>query len=136
MEEKSADLNHAYNSKMNAAHFFLKKIQEIYGPERLHQKSIPDEFFYYLDGVVFELHAASQLLLQIVNLKARVNKPPNRVSWNNSFQIALKKANPCLYAWWCTINASAEFHVPTLTDSTYLIEVKVLCLRRWIRLGR
>jgi hypothetical protein len=104
-------LNQAFNSKMDAAYFFFEKIKEIYMPGESSLKEIPNELFYYLDGVVFELHAASQLLLQIINIKSGLNKPTSLVAWNNRYQKLLKKINQGLYDWWISIDSSPEFNI-------------------------
>ncbi len=96
---------------MNAAHFFYKKIQNIYHPGGSKPSDISDELYYYFDGVIFELHAASQILLQIVNLKSGLNISTNNVSWNKTFQTSLKKKNKNLYDWWRGVNFSPEFHI-------------------------
>lgn len=100
----------AFHSKMNAADFFIKKIKEIYRPDGKVSK-IPDKLFYYVDATIFELHAASQTLLQIINVKAKVNERANKVNWSPNFQSQLKQKNQELFDWWEVFNISPEFHV-------------------------
>ncbi|GEM_PF-2379665 len=101
---------HSFNLKMNAAYFFLKKIRGIYAPGGKFSE-VPDELFYYVDAVIFELHAASQMFLQIINVKSGVNENAHMVSWNPKFKKNLKENNTKLFSWWEEFNISPEFHI-------------------------
>jgi len=100
----------AFKTKINAAKFFYKEISKLYTPNKS-KLSLPDEFFYYLDGCIFELHAASQMLLQIINIKSGVNEEEYNVSWNPKFKIDLKSKCETMYEFWEKLNESASFWV-------------------------
>src|SRR3989344_1720879 len=76
----------AFHSKMKAASFFVERIKEIYKPDSNLPKDPPNELFYYIDAGIFELHAASQILLQIINVKSHVNKGANEVNGGRIYQ--------------------------------------------------
>ncbi len=104
------ELTQAFCSKMQAAYFFNQEIKKYYTPGSTNS-TISNEVFYYTDATIYEMHSASQMLLQIINCKAKLNKSANEVSWNSKFQSELKKANPSLFDWWAAFNSSPQFHL-------------------------
>ena len=105
-----AESQRDFHSKMKAAQFFLDHIKEIYRPDNK-VSTIPDKLFYYVDAVIFELHAASQTLLQMINVKAGLNERADKVNWGSNFKSLLKQKNNDLFAWWEEFNIAPEFHV-------------------------
>src|SRR5258706_13043457 len=105
------ELKLAFHTKMNAASFFLDQVKTIYEPEKDIPVELPNELYYFVDATIFELHAASQMLLQIVNIKGKVNFPSFKVNWNEGFRTQLKKNNQKLFKWWTEFNISTEFHI-------------------------
>ncbi len=102
-------LSEAFKTKINAAKFFYKEISKLYTLGQ--SKSLPDEFFYHLDGCIFELHAASQMLLQIINIKSGVNEEEFNVSWSPKFKNALKLKCEPMYEFWEKLDASPDFWI-------------------------
>lgn len=103
------ELQQAFHYKLNAAAFFIDQIKKIYRPDGKVSKT-PDKLFYYVDAVIFELHAASQILLQIINVKAGVNERANIVNWGSNFKSLLKQKDRNFFDWWKVFNTSPEFH--------------------------
>jgi hypothetical protein len=99
-----------FRYKINAALFFIGEIKQIYIPESTYSKDIPNKLFYFVDGAIFELHAASQILLQIINVKSKINCNANEVNGGRKYQEKLKIINIQLYNWWQSFNNSPEFH--------------------------
>jgi hypothetical protein len=100
----------AFNEKMNAAFFFYNKLCDIWVPgTRINE--VPNEIYYYSDAVVFELHAASQQLLQLINLKAQLDLPTHNAAWNAKFKRLLQEARPDLYEWWSKVSVTSEMCV-------------------------
>lgn len=100
----------AFQSKMRAARFFFDHIQKLYQPGGVISK-IPDELFYYVDAAIFEMHAASQMLLQMINVKSATNIESYRVNWGSNFKKQLRVNDGGLFTWWENFNASPEFHI-------------------------
>ena len=104
------ELQEAFHTKMNAAKFFFDQLKKIYSPES-NLKEIPNELYYYVDAVIYEFHSASQILLQIVNVKSKLGLPMYKVKWgaNTNFQKVLKENNFKLYEWWKNVNSSSQY---------------------------
>jgi len=103
-----SDLQTAFHSKMNAAGFFVDQIKKHYQPES-NIVDIPDELYYYVDAAIFELHSASQMLLQIINVKSGACAQANKVSWNRQFKSLLEQKNKSLCDWWVKIDSSPDY---------------------------
>ena len=103
-----SDLQVAFNSKMNAAKFFFDKIKEL-NISSLNINNIPDELYYYVDATIFEFFAASQMFLQIINVRLEITDKLRRVSWNQEFQKALKSKNESIFNWWEEFYTSIDF---------------------------
>lgn len=101
-------LSKAFLAKMQGASFFYNEIEKLYKPGVL--ETLPVEFFYYLDAYFFEMHAASQMLLQIIYIKSEVNIKTYQVSWGNEgFRKSLEIKSQELYNFWENIDKSSEF---------------------------
>lgn len=98
-------------SKINAADFFIDQIKNLYEPNAKIPRNIPAELYYYVDATIFELHAASQILLQIVNVKSGVKQRADKVNGGRVYQDLLKKTDNKLFEWWNDFNTSPKFHI-------------------------
>src|SRR5260221_6279530 len=102
------DFQIAFNSKMNAAKFFFDKIKDL-DISNLNITNVPDELYYYTDATIFEFFAASQMFLQIINIKLGITDKLYKVRWNPEFQVALKNKNEAVSNWWEKFYTSIEF---------------------------
>jgi hypothetical protein len=102
------DFQIAFNSKMNAAKFFFDKIKDL-NISNLNITNVPDELYYYADATIFEFFAASQMFLQIINIKLGITDKLHKVRWNPEFQNALKNKNEIIFNWWEVFYTSIEF---------------------------
>ncbi len=110
MVETVESLSEAFNTKIDAARFFFEKLRsKEFDPRK--RTSIQNEFYYFLDACIFELHAASQMMLQIINIQSGLNRAPYQVSWNPSFKKELEQNSRNLFLFWEQIDHSSEFSI-------------------------
>ncbi|HZM64557.1 MAG TPA: hypothetical protein VFB59_05475 [Candidatus Saccharimonadales bacterium] len=83
--------------KLLAAEYFYGQIKNLYNPG-MSGANFSNNIFFVCDALIWELYAAFDLSLFVINQKQNLGFTPYNVKWDIHFQEKLKKENLTLYS--------------------------------------
>ncbi|HWZ66119.1 MAG TPA: hypothetical protein VNX65_05020 [Patescibacteria group bacterium] len=91
----------AFHFKMNAAHYHHKKMSAVidkakadFIPSKKDEEILlPDELYFHMDGCLYELYAAFDMILQYLAIKHSLDIADRKIGWNDQFQKVLHNSS-------------------------------------------